>query len=152
MQVDKPISVLWKIKVLFDWSFTKIPKFPVVKLSKHKLSISHIHIVYSEAENLDIAPLRQDEDSEDTLQTLDLNVVILPVDNRPPNILIGSAVFQCDEGGKHVLTSDHIWATDLDTSPEKLSEYTVNYNVLSGTHFYVFYHSAGYICPHIQAV
>ncbi|XP_077973663.1 FRAS1-related extracellular matrix protein 1-like [Styela clava] len=54
------------------------------------------------------------------METLDLNITIYPVDDRPPNIILGSAIFNCDEGGRHELTPEHLWANDLDTPQENL--------------------------------
>ncbi|XP_053909979.1 FRAS1-related extracellular matrix protein 1 [Cuculus canorus] len=49
----------------------------------------------------------------------DLNITVLPVDNQPPSITSG-ARFVVEEGSSAVLTINHLFATDADTTADDL--------------------------------
>ncbi|XP_065512086.1 FRAS1-related extracellular matrix protein 1 isoform X2 [Caloenas nicobarica] len=55
----------------------------------------------------------------DPFPVYDLNITILPVDNQPPSIATG-ARFVVEEGSSAALTTNHLFATDPDTSAEDL--------------------------------
>uniref|UniRef100_A0A669QDU3 FRAS1-related extracellular matrix protein 1 n=1 Tax=Phasianus colchicus TaxID=9054 RepID=A0A669QDU3_PHACC len=53
------------------------------------------------------------------LPVYDLNITVLPVDNQPPSIATG-ARFVVEEGSSTALTSNHLFATDPDTTADDL--------------------------------
>uniref|UniRef100_A0A8C9F6G4 FRAS1 related extracellular matrix 1 n=1 Tax=Pavo cristatus TaxID=9049 RepID=A0A8C9F6G4_PAVCR len=53
------------------------------------------------------------------LPVYDLNITVLPVDNQPPSIATG-ARFVVEEGSSAALTSNHLFATDPDTTADDL--------------------------------
>ncbi|XP_054666584.1 FRAS1-related extracellular matrix protein 1 isoform X1 [Grus americana] len=55
----------------------------------------------------------------DPFPVYDLNITILPVDNQPPSIATG-ARFVVEEGSSAALTTNHLFATDPDTTADDL--------------------------------
>ncbi|NXX97108.1 FREM1 protein, partial [Centropus bengalensis] len=55
----------------------------------------------------------------DPLPVYDLNITVLPVDNQPPSITTGAS-FVVEEGSSAVLTINHLFATDADTTADAL--------------------------------
>ncbi|XP_042671287.1 FRAS1-related extracellular matrix protein 1-like, partial [Centrocercus urophasianus] len=53
------------------------------------------------------------------LPVYNLNITVLPVDNQPPSIATG-ARFAVEEGSSTALTSNHLFATDPDTTADDL--------------------------------
>ncbi|NXL88499.1 FREM1 protein, partial [Alectura lathami] len=53
------------------------------------------------------------------LPVYDLNITVLPVDNQPPSIATG-AKFVVEEGSSAALTTNHLFATDPDTTADDL--------------------------------
>uniref|UniRef100_A0A8V5H8G8 FRAS1-related extracellular matrix protein N-terminal domain-containing protein n=1 Tax=Melopsittacus undulatus TaxID=13146 RepID=A0A8V5H8G8_MELUD len=56
---------------------------------------------------------------QDPFPVYDLNITVLPVDNQPPSIATG-ARFVVDEGSSAALTTNHLLATDPDTTADDL--------------------------------
>ncbi|NXA90466.1 FREM1 protein, partial [Melanocharis versteri] len=55
----------------------------------------------------------------DPFPVYDLNITVLPVDNQPPSIATGAS-FVVEEGSSAALTTNHLFATDPDTTAEEL--------------------------------
>ncbi|XP_010294379.1 PREDICTED: FRAS1-related extracellular matrix protein 1, partial [Phaethon lepturus] len=55
----------------------------------------------------------------DPFPVYDLNITVLPVDNQPPSIATG-ARFVVEEGSSAALTTNHLFATDPDTTADDL--------------------------------
>ncbi|NXC17073.1 FREM1 protein, partial [Corythaeola cristata] len=55
----------------------------------------------------------------DPFPVYDLNITVLPVDNQPPSITTG-ARFVVEEGSSAALTTNHLFATDPDTTADDL--------------------------------
>ncbi|XP_010135349.1 PREDICTED: FRAS1-related extracellular matrix protein 1, partial [Buceros rhinoceros silvestris] len=55
----------------------------------------------------------------DPFPVYDLNITVLPVDNQPPSIATG-ARFVVEEGSAAALTTNHLFATDPDTTADDL--------------------------------
>uniref|UniRef100_A0A8C8E7P8 FRAS1-related extracellular matrix protein 1 n=1 Tax=Otus sunia TaxID=257818 RepID=A0A8C8E7P8_9STRI len=56
---------------------------------------------------------------QDPFPVYDLNITVLPVDNQPPSIATG-ARFVVEEGSSAALTTNHLFATDPDTTADDL--------------------------------
>ncbi|TRZ17332.1 hypothetical protein HGM15179_009781 [Zosterops borbonicus] len=56
---------------------------------------------------------------DDPFPVYDLNITVLPVDNQPPSIATGAS-FVVEEGSSAVLTTNHLFATDPDTTADNL--------------------------------
>uniref|UniRef100_A0A8C3QV42 FRAS1-related extracellular matrix protein 1 n=1 Tax=Cyanoderma ruficeps TaxID=181631 RepID=A0A8C3QV42_9PASS len=56
---------------------------------------------------------------DDPFPVYDLNITVLPVDNQPPSIAIGAS-FAVEEGSSAALTTNHLFATDPDTTADDL--------------------------------
>ncbi|XP_050184586.1 FRAS1-related extracellular matrix protein 1 isoform X6 [Myiozetetes cayanensis] len=55
----------------------------------------------------------------DPFPVYDLNITVLPVDNQPPSIATGAS-FAVEEGSSAALTTNHLFATDPDTTADDL--------------------------------
>ncbi|NXC10324.1 FREM1 protein, partial [Orthonyx spaldingii] len=55
----------------------------------------------------------------DPFPVYDLNITVLPVDNQPPSIATGAS-FVVEEGSSAALTTNHLFATDPDTTADDL--------------------------------
>ncbi|XP_054253766.1 FRAS1-related extracellular matrix protein 1 isoform X2 [Indicator indicator] len=64
-------------------------------------------------------PLPPSVSLRNPLPVYDLNITVLPVDNQPPSIATG-ARFVVEEGSSAVLTINHLFATDPDTTADDL--------------------------------
>ncbi|XP_060735779.1 FRAS1-related extracellular matrix protein 1b [Tachysurus vachellii] len=70
-----------------------------------------------------------------TLPVYDLNVTVIPVNNKAPSIIIGNTLV-VDEGSSVCLCSDLLTATDPDTKPDQLNffiEIPLQYGFLENT-------------------
>ncbi|XP_033376337.1 FRAS1-related extracellular matrix protein 1 isoform X2 [Parus major] len=56
---------------------------------------------------------------DDPFPVYDLNITVLPVDNQPPSIATGAS-FVVEEGSSAALTTNHLFATDPDTTADDL--------------------------------
>ncbi|XP_014107672.1 PREDICTED: FRAS1-related extracellular matrix protein 1 [Pseudopodoces humilis] len=56
---------------------------------------------------------------DDPFPVYDLNITVLPVDNQPPSIATGAS-FVVEEGSSAALTTNHLFATDPDTTADGL--------------------------------
>ncbi|RMC19340.1 hypothetical protein DUI87_03949 [Hirundo rustica rustica] len=56
---------------------------------------------------------------DDPFPVYDLNITLLPVDNQPPSIATGTS-FAVEEGSSAALTTNHLFATDPDTTADDL--------------------------------
>ncbi|XP_026722189.1 FRAS1-related extracellular matrix protein 1 isoform X2 [Athene cunicularia] len=87
-------------------------------------SIEILTFVVSDSEaGLDVkdydGPLPPPVPLQDQFPVYDLNITVLPVDNQPPSIATG-ARFVVEEGSSAVLTTNHLFATDPDTTADDL--------------------------------
>ncbi|XP_029861135.1 FRAS1-related extracellular matrix protein 1 isoform X4 [Aquila chrysaetos chrysaetos] len=64
-------------------------------------------------------PLPSPVPLHDPFPVYDLNITVLPVDNQPPSIETG-ARFVVEEGSSAALTTNHLFATDPDTTADDL--------------------------------
>ncbi|XP_062465025.1 FRAS1-related extracellular matrix protein 1 isoform X2 [Pezoporus occidentalis] len=64
-------------------------------------------------------PLSPPVPLQDPFPVYDLNITVLPVDNQPPSIATG-ARFVVEEGSSAALTTNHLLATDPDTTADDL--------------------------------
>ncbi|NWI59313.1 FREM1 protein, partial [Calyptomena viridis] len=64
-------------------------------------------------------PLPPPVSRHDQFPVYDLNITVLPVDNQPPTIATGAS-FVVEEGSSAALTTNHLFATDPDTSADDL--------------------------------
>uniref|UniRef100_A0A8C0HGV7 FRAS1 related extracellular matrix 1 n=1 Tax=Buteo japonicus TaxID=224669 RepID=A0A8C0HGV7_9AVES len=64
-------------------------------------------------------PLPPPAPLHDPFPVYDLNITVLPVDNQPPSIETG-ARFVVEEGSSAALTTNHLFATDPDTTADDL--------------------------------
>ncbi|NXA13983.1 FREM1 protein, partial [Sapayoa aenigma] len=64
-------------------------------------------------------PLPPPVSRHDPFPVYDLNITVLPVDNQPPLVATGAS-FLVEEGSSAALTTNHLFATDPDTSADDL--------------------------------
>ncbi|NXM95749.1 FREM1 protein, partial [Sylvia borin] len=83
-------------------------------------SIEVLTLIVSDGEaGLDVKDCCDNGRRDDPFPVYDLNITVLPVDNQPPSIATGAS-FAVEEGSSAALTTNHLFATDPDTTADDL--------------------------------